>query len=418
MFRVSFKWRMIVHSPRGIPFGVGADEVNTLLRRKFGGRWLGVSLDLLQLSAPSAEFLPFYFCEGRIQGTFRGIVSYSNGAVGLNEGKGDSRWHQVETSPQPLRSRFGQHQTQIYAGYKYNIYYVQSALRSEANPMKLQKMPMVDVKGATINLFEQSTNTLKEFVNEEVRRQATETARAMVREYHPTASSIDIKFQDLSIHIEEVTPVFMPCYVVKAAYDAHEYTLYVDGQCGNVSGPLLLNSLYVGRLAAAATAILTIFLSPNKGVGFVLGSLLSIPMYHIAFYSAKYFPKLRRDYFRLQRRRLQARHEDRNASGFRPCVDSKRIHEEYCRSSYWDTHEFQRGAHRHAGGPVKDQCGYYSSLGLKGTESVNEIRSAYRRLVLSEHPDAGGTTARMAKINEAYRVLRDPQRRAQYDAAR
>lgn len=51
------------------------------------------------------------------------------------------------------------------------------------------------------------------------------------------------------------------------------------------------------------------------------------------------------------------------------------------------------------------------------TASADEIRVAYRRLAQQAHPDrAGGSAARMADLNAAWHVLRDPGRRALYDA--
>jgi hypothetical protein len=57
-------------------------------------------------------------------------------------------------------------------------------------------------------------------------------------------------------------------------------------------------------------------------------------------------------------------------------------------------------------------------LGVSPTASADEIRDAYRRLARQCHPDApGGSAARMAAVNEAFRVLRDPGRRALYDTS-
>ncbi|KEG10477.1 DnaJ chaperone protein [Trypanosoma grayi] len=414
MFCRSFVVLVRVHSPRGLPFQLGADDAIARVRQKYGSRWFGASQEFLQLHPASAEFIPFYYCQGTITGTFRGIISYSENTTDIN-GKATSSTRETTTALQPLNSVFSSNRTQIYAGYKYNIHHVHTALRHEENPLHLRKMRFVDTTNATINLFEQSTNTLNVFVNEEVRRQAEETARAMVRSYHPGASTIRVDFTDLQIRLENVTPVFVSCYVVKAQYDGQMYTLYVSGANGTVSGPFLINSLYVGRLAAVGAVGLSVLLWPNKVAGLAFGSLLSVPVYYAAFYAAKFFPSHSRDYYRTQRRRMRSKHEDADRSGFRPGVDSHRIDEEYRRSSYWDTHMFQQGTHGGSGGTVKDPRGYYAALGLSGTESVNEIRSAYRRFVLVEHPDAGGSTERMAKLNEAYRVLRDPKRRAEYD---
>jgi hypothetical protein len=63
--------------------------------------------------------------------------------------------------------------------------------------------------------------------------------------------------------------------------------------------------------------------------------------------------------------------------------------------------------------------GHYETLGVRSDASATEIRDAYRALARRHHPDRGPTDAgAMAAINEAYRVLGEPSRRAVYDAAR
>ena len=48
-----------------------------------------------------------------------------------------------------------------------------------------------------------------------------------------------------------------------------------------------------------------------------------------------------------------------------------------------------------------------------------QLRAAYRRLARTTHPDAAGeaSASSMAGLNEAWRVLSDPARRAVYDAS-
>jgi len=58
---------------------------------------------------------------------------------------------------------------------------------------------------------------------------------------------------------------------------------------------------------------------------------------------------------------------------------------------------------------------YYSILGVSKTASQDEIKKAYRKLAMKHHPDRGGDAEISAKINEAYTVLGDPQKRKQYD---
>lgn len=62
---------------------------------------------------------------------------------------------------------------------------------------------------------------------------------------------------------------------------------------------------------------------------------------------------------------------------------------------------------------------YYKTLGVARDASQDEIKRAYRRLARKYHPDVSKETdaeARFKEINEANEVLRDPEKRAAYDA--
>jgi molecular chaperone DnaJ len=66
--------------------------------------------------------------------------------------------------------------------------------------------------------------------------------------------------------------------------------------------------------------------------------------------------------------------------------------------------------------PTKD---YYDILGVGRDASGDEIKRAYRSLARTHHPDVAANKAeaehRFKEINEAYEVLSDPNKRAQYD---
>jgi hypothetical protein len=62
---------------------------------------------------------------------------------------------------------------------------------------------------------------------------------------------------------------------------------------------------------------------------------------------------------------------------------------------------------------------YYKLLQVDPSADPEVIAAAYKRLALKNHPDTNGATAeakaRMQAINQAYEVLSDPVRRADYD---
>ncbi len=65
---------------------------------------------------------------------------------------------------------------------------------------------------------------------------------------------------------------------------------------------------------------------------------------------------------------------------------------------------------------------YYKALGVSKGASAEEIKKSYRKLARKYHPDAnkGDATSeeRFKEISEAYNVLSDAKRRAEYDEAR
>ncbi len=65
---------------------------------------------------------------------------------------------------------------------------------------------------------------------------------------------------------------------------------------------------------------------------------------------------------------------------------------------------------------------YYKALGVSKGASAEEIKKSYRKLARKYHPDANkGDSAseeRFKEISEAYNVLSDAKRRAEYDEAR
>ena len=57
---------------------------------------------------------------------------------------------------------------------------------------------------------------------------------------------------------------------------------------------------------------------------------------------------------------------------------------------------------------------YYKVLGVSESSNQDDIKKAYRKLSLKHHPDRGGDAEQFKKINEAYSVLGDVEKRKMY----
>ena len=62
---------------------------------------------------------------------------------------------------------------------------------------------------------------------------------------------------------------------------------------------------------------------------------------------------------------------------------------------------------------------YYEVLGVQRTVDDDELKSAFRKLALKWHPDRNrgdaSSESRFKEINEAYEILKDPEKRVAYD---
>lgn len=59
---------------------------------------------------------------------------------------------------------------------------------------------------------------------------------------------------------------------------------------------------------------------------------------------------------------------------------------------------------------------YYEILGVEKNASKEDIKKAFRKLAHKFHPDKGGDESKFKEVNEAYSVLSDDKRRAEYDS--
>ena len=58
----------------------------------------------------------------------------------------------------------------------------------------------------------------------------------------------------------------------------------------------------------------------------------------------------------------------------------------------------------------------YQVLGLEKSASADDIKRAYKKLAVQNHPDKGGDEKKFQEISNAYDVLSDPKKKQEYDS--
>ena len=58
---------------------------------------------------------------------------------------------------------------------------------------------------------------------------------------------------------------------------------------------------------------------------------------------------------------------------------------------------------------------YYQLLKISKNSSTEEIKKAFRKAAELHHPDKGGSTPMFQQIQDAYTILKDPEKRKNYD---
>ncbi|KAJ7962067.1 DnaJ protein [Quillaja saponaria] len=62
-----------------------------------------------------------------------------------------------------------------------------------------------------------------------------------------------------------------------------------------------------------------------------------------------------------------------------------------------------------------DNTKYYEILGVSKSTSQDELKKAYKKAAMKNHPDKGGDPEKFKELAQAYEVLSDPEKRELYD---
>eukprot|EP00198_Chlamydomonas_reinhardtii_P009906 XP_001699243.1 DnaJ-like protein [Chlamydomonas reinhardtii] len=234
----------------------------------------------------------------------------------------------------------------------------------------------------------------------------------------------------LELGAVSATPVFVPVYVFKTRIRGTVMRTYVAGFTqGLSSGPVLPNPTRVAALTAAAAPVALaaggLFDWLPLPVALVVGMVMPAMVGYLA---ASFWPQLYAAFLLLRSRMSSPLPEPSAAeqeAWWRYEWSSSRSRSQQRQQQQSRTSGGSgSGSASSSGGshPGWDPRGLYGVLGVSRTASKEEVQAAYRAAAMRWHPDRqpeprlkAEATRRFQAVQEAYSVLRDPQRRAAYD---
>ena len=360
-----------------LPFDHSAEAAMDATRRYYEELWPGASIQHLEFQLPVQKWMPFHGCSGELMQKFTALVEEQS----PDAAKGIKVNH---VGPYVVGTVFHKHTCVVYAGL--NVHrkeWIKIAEQVEGNSDRMRLPVEADHQ---IEEHEAFANKMGHDIEYEVKRavlpEMETQAVSMIRRYYEGAiRGIQWDAQEKTLDIKEIEDYYLPVYVIPFRYQNLTHYCYVGG-----------HDLFVYAPNVGTPSPLT------QGVQLAIGITL------VLIFAA-----------------LVTKTSMENAAREQEELEAKAVHDlqielqnasQQKSDPYDDIPAFDRGT------PLpRDPQGFYSTMELRGDESNRALHQQYEQLVAKYHPNnkETGDSYHMHRIDEAYKVLRNPDVRASYD---
>eukprot|EP00050_Salpingoeca_kvevrii_P021892 m.117481 g.117481 ORF g.117481 m.117481 type:complete len:509 (-) comp9518_c0_seq2:56-1582(-) len=413
--------------PAVLPFALTPEEAREAIRN--WTPWIAPASVRAQLAERPLErrLLPFYAASATVHSRFRGEVGYASYVSNYStrekmfatrrvlryEPKG---WHDMgDTAYSPKLPMM-----QVYASFEYRRQNVQ-AIKSDLLDHCVALAPGIVPEDTGVDPFSMVPSFARSLVTLRIQRDQVARASGWLRQEYTADDVRDIDLQLVENHLT-LTPVYLPAYVLEYRHSGRVFRVFVNGIDGRIGGQRLWSGWTFGGLAALGAAVPSYLLDIDIAGGATWVAAAGL----VAGAIAHWKPTLTQMYYdRLRDQELTNNATEATLQTMQHAQDqAAQIAEENAEfaTASEQVQLASDEARRH------DPKQYYKTLKLDHLchqASLKQIKQAFRREALLWAPQVHANApserrlqaaVRHRRILEAYAVLRDPARRAKYDA--